>query len=223
VQDYYAAHTEAAAAEHHEPVSSHDSTEWHQDDRGWYWTSEKESPKDAPASSFKTDETRFEDLHSRITTINHQLDILFHDLSTFKTETEKRHVEMKSQIQGYAEHNKHLLETIHSLMDRVLRDVEGKDYKESLTNLHQAVAEGNQAVLMSIPHAVNTSKFSTLLLLVKTGLPRIPLTAPSAPDIKEHSSRWGFFIFLILATQALLLGSYVIYKRRKNRQPKKYL
>jgi hypothetical protein len=155
--------------------------------------------------------------------MNHQLDILFHDLTTFKSETEKRHNEMKLHIQGYAEHNKHLLETIHSLMDRVLHDVEGKDYKESLTNLHQAVAEGNQAVLMSIPHAVHSSKIS--------------LSSPSflgiysweaslttfALDLKEHSPRWGFIIFIVLAGQVMLFVSYVIYKRRKSRQPKKYL
>jgi mannose-binding lectin 1 len=33
----------------------------------------------------------------------------------------------------------------------------------------------------------------------------------------------GFFVFIILAFQCVLLASYVVYKRRKARAPKKYL
>jgi mannose-binding lectin 1 len=33
----------------------------------------------------------------------------------------------------------------------------------------------------------------------------------------------GFFIFVIVAVQLLLAGSYIIYKRRRANMPKKFL
>jgi mannose-binding lectin 1 len=33
----------------------------------------------------------------------------------------------------------------------------------------------------------------------------------------------GFFVFIIIASQVMLLGSYVIYRRRRDSAPKKYL
>jgi mannose-binding lectin 1 len=33
----------------------------------------------------------------------------------------------------------------------------------------------------------------------------------------------GFFIFLVIAVQILLAGSYIMYKRRRANMPKKFL
>jgi len=33
----------------------------------------------------------------------------------------------------------------------------------------------------------------------------------------------GMFVFIIIAVQVMLAGVYVIYKRRRDRMPKKYL
>jgi mannose-binding lectin 1 len=99
-------------------------------------------------------------LHYRLTTINHQLDILFHDLSTFKTESEKRHEDMKRHMSTLADYNKHLLEKIDGLMDRALHDIEGKSFKEHIDTVHQAVADGNQALLSGMPYAMHGSAFT---------------------------------------------------------------
>jgi hypothetical protein len=66
---------------------------------------------------------------------------------------------MQQHISTYAEHNKNLLEKIDGLMDRVLKDVEGKTFKEHLDSLHQAMEAGNQAVLMNLPYAVHGGTF----------------------------------------------------------------
>jgi mannose-binding lectin 1 len=151
-----------AANENHEAAASHtpehhDYSDYHQDDRGWYWTAEGSTPKDAPATNFKTEAQRFEDLHTRITQLNHQLDILFHDLTTFKQETEEGHRDLKHYIYGYAESHKHALEKIEGIVEKVQKDVEGKDYQAHFEQLHSSLQEGNQAVLMNMPHAVHSS------------------------------------------------------------------
>ena len=164
VQEHF--HRDAESSAHHDVShdASHDTnahSDYHQDDRGWYWTSDKDTPKDAPASSFKTDSERFEDLHTRITTINHQLDILFHDLSMFRQESELRHQEMKEYIHKYGENQLHMLEKIEDLSERTLKDIEGKDYSEHLNTLHQAVHEGNQHILLNT-HSRMFSSYSKL-------------------------------------------------------------
>ncbi len=44
-------------------------------------------------------------------------------------------------------------------------------------------------------------------------------------DIVIHASapRMGMFVFVVLAFQVMLVGAYVVYKRRRDRMPKKYL
>lgn len=45
----------------------------------------------------------------------------------------------------------------------------------------------------------------------------------SVTVVKEHGSRFGFFVFVVVASQVMLLVSYAIYRRRMKNQPKKYL
>jgi mannose-binding lectin 1 len=41
--------------------------------------------------------------------------------------------------------------------------------------------------------------------------------------VQTHSPRFGFFVFIIIASQVMLLGSYMVYRRRRDMQPKKFL
>lgn len=41
--------------------------------------------------------------------------------------------------------------------------------------------------------------------------------------ITASSPRMGFFLFLVIAFQVLLVVSYVVYKRRRANMPKKFL
>lgn len=45
----------------------------------------------------------------------------------------------------------------------------------------------------------------------------------SAAVAPAEAPRLGFFVFVIIAFQLILAGSYILYKRRKNSMPKKYL
>lgn len=41
--------------------------------------------------------------------------------------------------------------------------------------------------------------------------------------VTASTPRMGFFIFAIIAFQLLLVGAYIVYKRRRANMPKKFL
>jgi hypothetical protein len=125
----------------HHSHADHDSS-YSADDRGWYWTSEKETVKDEPATHYKGESDRFADLHDRLSVMSHQLNILFHDLSTFKKETEERHDALLHYVKplyDYAEYSKHQMETLKEDIHAVRGDIEGTDYRGHLEILKHSV------------------------------------------------------------------------------------
>ncbi|KAF2402311.1 concanavalin A-like lectin/glucanase [Trichodelitschia bisporula] len=168
---------------------------------GWHWTTEEEHIKDAPASSYKTEADKFQDLHSRLTVMGHQLDTLYHDLTLLKSQYEARHEELMTWIRPVHDHadaSRRAVERVEHAVEAIKRDVEGKDYREHLTQLHDAIKEGHQAMLVGVPHTVHSL-------------------------VQASSPRMGFFVFIVLAFQVMLLASYVVYRRRRDSAPKKYL
>jgi len=181
-----------AAYDDHSHVEG-EKHDYHEDDRGWYWTTEAETPKEEPASHFKSESDRFQDLHDRLSVMSHQMNILFHDLSTFKKETEQRHdalLHYVKPIYDYLEYSKHQMETLSGDVQKVRQDIEGKDYREHLQQLHATVHEGHYAMTNML---------------------------------QATSPRMGFFLFIIMAFQVMLLASYIVYRRRRDGASKKYL
>lgn len=136
---------------------THDPTHhsYSADDRGWYWTNEKEEVKDEPAAHYKSEDDRFSDLHDRLSVMSHQLNILFHDLSTFKKETEDRHEALLHYVKplyDYAEYSKHQLDTLKEDVNAVRGDIEDHSprghieiLKHNVQNVHDSyrdLAEG---------------------------------------------------------------------------------
>ena len=173
---------------------------------------EKDQVKDSLASSYKTDEARFQDLHDRITVLGHQLNILFQDLTTFKKEQEQRHEELirlLSPISNHTESTRRTMEQVERLVQDVKNDVESKDYREHLNLLHHVVREGHTTITNSSEFSCSTFESSgqTLTSVTVTG----------------SSPRFGFFVFLVVASQIALLTGYIAYRRRKDKLPKKYV
>jgi lectin, mannose-binding 1 len=150
-------HYDAHHDEHHD--AHHDAHHDGSDHDGWYWTEEKEHIPDKPADSFKTEHDRFGDLHDRVALLGHQLDIVFHDLTVFKEQTEKQHQELvhwMSPTHNYAQLAMHTVERVETLVQEIKKDVEGKDYREHLEQLHHAILEGHQA----LPYALGSGRSS---------------------------------------------------------------
>ena len=178
--------------------------------QGWHWLAEEDQVKDSPASSYKTDEARFQDLHDRITVLGHELNLLFQDLTTLRKEQEQRHEELMrllSPIYNHAESTRGMIEQVEHLVKDVKNDVESKDYREHLNQLHHIVKEGHSTI-------TNNSEFSCHKFSGQT---------LSSVTVTGANPRFGFFVFLVVASQMALLAGYIVYQRRRDKQPKKYL
>lgn len=145
----HGSHYDSAAGYNNLPGTS-------QNNRGWYWVAEEDRVKDSLASSYKTEEARFQDLHDRITVLDHELNHLFQDLTILRKEQEKRHEELVrwlSPIHNHAESTRRIMEQVERLVKDVKNDVESKDYREHLNQLHHVVREGHATI-------TNSSEFS---------------------------------------------------------------
>lgn len=87
---------------------------------------------------------------------------------------------------------------VESTVLRIQRDLEGRDYKDTLTGLQKALKDTQDDLMSSLPQSMSQ--------IVTTSAPRM----------------W-FFIGVIVFTQALLAGGYLLYKRRVANSPKKLL
>ncbi|KZF21495.1 putative lectin family integral membrane protein [Xylona heveae TC161] len=154
---------------------------------------------DQAASSISTD-LQFADLHNRLQLINHQMTRLYKEVAYISSKAEERHLELNSKSVPYEQLNTmdRRLQAIENVVLRIQKDVEGKDYKEHLTKLQDALRDTHSSIVESLPQ--------TLSHIVTSSAPRM-----------------GLLIFIVVVFQLLLAASYVIYKRRRANAPKKYL
>ncbi|OKL57639.1 hypothetical protein UA08_06980 [Talaromyces atroroseus] len=90
------------------------------------------------------------------------------------------------------------LRRIENVLSDLQRDGSGRDYRNQFNQLHKAIENSH----VSLTEALQTSIFNM-----------ITATTP----------RMGLFICVVIAFQLLLAGAYIIYKRRRNSMPKKFL
>jgi mannose-binding lectin 1 len=182
----------------------------------WHWTDEKAHLKDADASKFKNEKERFQDLHDRVMLLNHQMDIMFHDISLFKEQTEEKNAELihwLAPIHDFTSQSKHMLETLESTIVLMQKDLEISGIKKDIEDLRRLVADSHMSLVQHLPDHVHSRKLLNYLTKSKLTCSVIHATTPRA----------GWIIFLVVLTQLMLAASYLIYKRRQDMQPKKYL
>ena len=135
---------------HRRPYSTH--PEETPNRQNWYWISEQEHIKDQPASTYKTDETRFQDLHDRISMLSHALDVLYQDLSTLRSEQQVQYDEIMhwlSPAHDHAEASRRVLGEMERMVKDIRNDVQSKDYRETLNQLHNIMKEGHATIATS--------------------------------------------------------------------------
>jgi lectin, mannose-binding 1 len=186
-------------------------------DKGWYWTEEKDRLKDTDPSTFKTDRERFDDLHARTQLLNHQLDMMFHDLTSMREFQEEKHRELLqwlAPIHDYVAQTKNSQERLELVIGQIRNDVELKQFKEHLEELRGMVGQSHMSLVEHLPNVLNAG---TSFSLDQENLAN-DFTAATAA-----SPRMGFFVFIVIVSQVMLLGSYIVYRKRRDMQPKKYL
>ncbi|KAH7144559.1 concanavalin A-like lectin/glucanase domain-containing protein [Dactylonectria estremocensis] len=147
---------------------------------------------------FQTSKTQFMDLHNRLQSTNHQLSALHRVASRHQQQDEKRQEEIM-QVLGQLRSGLAKVDEIHELQGRITDlDKEIQSLRRELTRKFQANERSVKAVLSD-----HHSSLSEAVL-------------ESTPGHK-------FLIFVFFGTQGLLITAYLIYKRRRNSMPKKYL
>ncbi|KAL4916583.1 concanavalin A-like lectin/glucanase domain-containing protein [Aspergillus aurantiobrunneus] len=154
----------------------------------------------APSNDLNSINAQFVDLGGRIQLINHAANNIIRDLANQGAKSEARQSELlqrlatKDQVQGLDVRLQRLEQTLLSIQ----RDLEGKDYRDRFNQLHETLRSSHLSLTENLK--------DNFLNVITASTPRM-----------------GFFIFLIIAVQILLAGSYVIYKRRRANMPKKFL
>ncbi|KAF1816142.1 concanavalin A-like lectin/glucanase [Eremomyces bilateralis CBS 781.70] len=185
----------------------HDASNGKPNDASSWW--DWKDSQNSPASAFRTEEQRFSDLHDRLTTINHDMTILYDALLKLEKqisdqsgrvfdEVSSVHRRVDALEREVGRGNVGKLGKIEGIVERVQREVEGKDYKEILDKIHAALHESHATLMYSLP-------------------------AHMSQSISAASPRMGFFLFIVIVFQIMLAASYFVYKKRKNAMPKKYL
>ncbi|THW55564.1 concanavalin A-like lectin/glucanase [Aureobasidium pullulans] len=173
-----------------------------------------EALPDADASTIKAQADQFADLHNRLQGMTHQIANMFGEFERLSRQMNERHAELMAKVAGTNAGDSsdkpqqptgeallplsRRVENIERIALAIQRDVEGKDYREHLTNLQQSIEGVRGGLTEHLPE--------TIAHMISTAAPKM-----------------GMFIFVVIAFQVMLAGAYIIYKRRRANAPKKYL
>ncbi|RPB24175.1 concanavalin A-like lectin/glucanase [Terfezia boudieri ATCC MYA-4762] len=167
----------------------------------------KDEVPDKPASSYKTQEEQFKDLHDRLTALTHHLgaiqvqiggvydkvDAVNHRLDEFREES--RHTRVPREQVDRMEGRLSAVENMIRELEKVLHT---KDYSKHFDSIHTALRDQHSNLLNTVPESV-------------------------ANAVHERHGKLTIVVWLILGVQVMLVGGFVWYKRRKGVMPKKYL
>jgi len=172
-----------------------------------------EALPDRDADEIESQHDQFADLHNRLQGMTHQMATMFGELQMMREIQQKQHeatLEKVQNMQGSRETGlpPDTVNTINRLNERVAnverllqavqRDLQSNDNRQALARIQSAVERVQGGLSDHLPETVGH--------LIRASAPRM-----------------GMFLFIILGVQALLVGAYVLYKRRRNGMPKKYL
>ncbi|KAK2031868.1 legume-like lectin family protein [Colletotrichum zoysiae] len=153
---------------------------------------------DASADSITSSRAQFADLHNRLQTINHQIGTVFRAIHQIDQHAERRHEETSKMIDSLRQELRKL-EKVNDLEGRIGGlEREVRAMRTDL-NLQMKNTEHSIKGYMSDHHASLSS------------------------HIVAATPGHGKLIAVIIGSQVVLVVGYLLYKRRKNSMPKKYL
>jgi len=147
--------------------SSHDTQKRPHLEKLDKFPSSPESLPDTDASTIQSQAEQFADLHNRLQGMTHLIADMFGEFDKLARAQTDRHAELvRSMPASSAEAVAALsrrLEGIERTVQTIQRDVEGRDYKEHLTNLQSAVEGVRGGLNEGLPDTISQSEFSFLV------------------------------------------------------------
>ncbi|KZM23819.1 uncharacterized protein EKO05_0001062 [Ascochyta rabiei] len=153
--------------------------------------------QDVLASNVKTQDDQFADLHNRIQDIAHHVSAVYAAIEALDEKAEHRHNELMSHLAPLDDrtaHNVRLSEKTETTAMQILRDLESKDYKDMIGQMHRRLEDNHK----DMPNVVKTV-------------------------VQQHGLSWMSLLAIAFAVQIMVVGAYLMYKKRRFGAPKKYL
>ncbi|KMU85874.1 hypothetical protein CIHG_03403 [Coccidioides immitis H538.4] len=144
-------------------------------------------------------QTQIKNIQDRLHTLSTSTERLLNDLALLSKKFDERNQELarnsanRDQVSSVDQR----VMRLERMIERVQKDLAGKDYQRHFTKLEEALRHSHSGLLENLHDSSH----------------RILSSAP----------RMGFFIFLVVALQLSLAGAYVFYKKRRANMPKKFL
>ena len=152
------------------------------------------------AAAAQMDASALASLQSSLATVLSKLDSLDGQIKSTDSNAHNRHQET---VESRARPNQlnsmeSRIQAIEGIVMQIQRDVEGRDYKGKLDQLQTLFEASHSNLMTHLPASMGQ--------IVSTSAPRM----------------W-IFVGLVVIGQMGVVGSYIVYKRRRANAPKKYL
>lgn len=174
--------------------------------------------QDVLAGSIKSQQDQFADLHNRIQIINHRVNSISDLLERMETENTQRFNQLMERVVPIDDRSAAMLrnmEKVERINMEIQRDLESKDFKDMLNQVHNAIQNSHSGLSASMPEAIEQSKSSLFQTLFGESL--------ITTVVEYHKHSMTTFLFIAVAVQVMVVGAYMVYKKRRNGAPKKYL
>lgn len=134
---------------------------------------------DKDADSIKSQNEQFTDLHNRVQSLQHYMANVFFEFKTLSDKLDSKHTDLLFSVQnmkqsqesglppeivGKIQKMSDRLEEMEKVMEIVKRDVEGKDYRQVLNELHMAVDRVHGGLTEHLPDRILDSKSGLRIL-----------------------------------------------------------
>ncbi|RDL34452.1 Concanavalin A-like lectin [Venustampulla echinocandica] len=150
---------------------------------------------DTAAEKYTSGAEQFADLHNRLQVMMKHISAISREVKDYQLEENRRHDTIMAKL-----HSIEAAVKVQEGTPNILKDIRS-DVRQTKADLHEAL---NQHVA-GLKVAVRDTHHSVLGTLAKTG------------------TGLGKLVLVVVGSQGLLLGVYVLYKRRRTNMPKKYL
>lgn len=119
---------------------------------------------DTLASSFKSQDSQFEDLHNRLQVLAHAMDALYREITKLAKESEGRHQQLAQ--------NSPVTEKLNA-MDQKIQTIESivREHSGQLANLQAILRDSHSKLIVGLPQHMTESKAPSQLSNNKTECP----------------------------------------------------
>lgn len=167
-------------------------------------TSQDDIPKmleDVLAGSIRSSQDQFADLHNRIQILNNRVYDIYELVEKMVQDNDRRFNDLMNRVVPIEDRGAATIrnvEKVERTTMQILRDLESKDFKDMMNQIHRALEQNQDGLSRSLPLVMGAV-------------------------VSSHGPSMITFLFIAVAVQIMITGAYLVYKKRRNGAPKKYL